>query len=127
MNRSLKSFIILLLIAVFLNACKSTETSTEAPKTNTFSDYLSAETWIKQNHQAETITPDSSLFKKLEYYPTENTGYLICYLKRENATTILYQNISHDLWNNFKNAESKGKFYNEKIHDQKDFLFELKK
>jgi len=80
MNRSLESFIILLFVAVFLNACKSAET-TEESNTNTFSDYQSAETWIKQNHQAETTTPDSSLFKKLEYYPAENTGYLICYLQ----------------------------------------------
>jgi hypothetical protein len=93
MNRSLESFIILLFVAVFLNACKSAET-TEEPNTNTFSDYQSAETWIKQNHQAETTTPDSSLFKKLEYYPAENTGYLICYLHRGKVTTILYQNIT---------------------------------
>jgi hypothetical protein len=125
MNRSLESFIILLFVAVFLNACKSAET-TEEPNTNTFSDYQSAETWIKQNHQAETTTPDSSLFKKLEYYPAENTGYLICYLHRGKITTILYQNITRELWNDFNNAKSKGKFYTAKILGNKNFILEVK-
>ena len=120
----LKSVIFLLFAAAFLNACKTAETSKETQPI-TFTDYQSAETWIKQNHKAETITPDSSLIKKIEYYPAENNGYLIIYLHQGKTPTLLYQNINQTLWDAFKNAASKGKFYNEKILGNESFMLEL--
>lgn len=105
-------------------SCKSSET-TEEINPASFTDYQSAETWIKENHKAETITPDSSLFKKIEYYPAGDTGYLIIYHHRGKIPTLLYQNINQKLWNAFKNAESKGKFYQQKIQGNEGFILEL--
>ncbi len=119
-----KPVISLIFASAFLNSCKTAKTSEENPPV-TFTDYQSAETWIKQNHKAETITPDSSLIKKIEYYPAENNGYLIIYLHRGKTPTLLYQNINQKLWDAFKNAASKGKFYNEKILGNESFMLEL--
>jgi len=121
----LKSAIVLTFASVWLNSCKTTE-APEEPQPATFTDYQSAETWIKENHDAETITPDSSLIKKIEYYPAELSGYLIIYLHRGKAPTLLYQKINRKLWNNFKNAASKGKFYNAKILGNKNFILVVK-
>jgi hypothetical protein len=116
--------IFFLSISVFFNACKSGETAEES-ETTRFTDYQSAETWIKQNHKAEIVTPESSLIKKMEYYPSEKNGYLIIYLHRGKVSTLLYKNISSSLWEDFKNAESKGKFFNEHIQGNKSHTLEL--
>lgn len=91
----------------------------------TFSDYESAESWVKQNHKAETITPESSLIKQIDYYPAKENGYLIISLHKGKTPTLLYQNITPKLWEDFKNAESKGKFYNEHIQGKEEFVFKL--
>lgn len=114
----------LIISSTFLCSCKPTGTS-EASKPTTFSDYQSAEIWIKKNFKAETITPNSSLFKKIEYYPSGNSGYLIIYHHRGKVPTLLYENINQRLWNALKNAESKGKFYKEKIQGNEGFMFEV--
>ena len=123
---SLKSFLTLIVAALFLTSCKTAETPAENP-TRKFTDYQSAETWIKQNHKAEAISPDSSLIKKMEYYPSKNNGYLIIYLHRGKVPTLLYQNINETLWDAFKNTDSKGKFYNEQILGNENFTLEVEK
>jgi hypothetical protein len=121
----LKSVIVLTFASAWLNSCKTTEIP-EEPQPAAFTDYQTAETWIKENHNAETITPQSSLIKKIEYYPAINGGYLIIYLHRGKAPTLLYQNINQQLWDAFKNAASKGKFYNAKILGNKNFILVVK-
>jgi hypothetical protein len=120
--RFLKSTVLLIFAFASPSACKSTKT----PQNPIFENYQSAEAWIKQNHNAETIAPNSSLIKKIEYYPAELSGYLIIYLHRGKTPTLLYQNINRKLWDNFKNAASKGKFYNEKILGNKNFILVVK-
>jgi hypothetical protein len=119
-----KFAVFLICASAFLYSCKSAENPKET-KTTTFADYQSAEKWIKQNHKAETVTPESSLIKKMEFYPSEKNGYLIIYLHRGKVSTLLYQNISSSLWEDFKNAESKGKFFNEHIQGNKSHTLEL--
>jgi hypothetical protein len=126
MLHPLKSLCILIAATALINSCKPTSPS-EEPKPKTFSDYASAETWVKQTHKAETITPESSLIKQMDYFPAEGNGYLIIALHKENKSTLLYQNISPKLWDDFKNAKSKGKFYNKHIQGNEDFILKIQK
>jgi hypothetical protein len=126
MSFHLQTLTIIISFSTLLISCKSPPSPT-TNKTTTFSDYPSAETWIKQNHQAQTITPDSSFCKKIEYYPTSNIGYLIIYPHSPKTPTLIYQNITPQLWTALKKADSKGKFYNKNIQGIKTFTLELKK
>ncbi|MGJ8655236.1 MAG: KTSC domain-containing protein [Akkermansiaceae bacterium] len=126
MSYPLNPLTLLICCSTLLISCKSPEPPTESTPT-TFTDYQSAKNWIKQNHQAETITTDSSFFNKLEYYPSTNNGYLILHLRKGPPPILIYQNISQPLWNNLKSADSKGKFYNENIQGNKTYTLELKK
>ena len=124
MVHSIKLFLILFTILAFFNACKPKPTQQEQQPMS-FSDYASAETWIKQTHKVETITPESSLIKQIDYYSSKNNGYLIITLHKGKTPTLLYQNITPKFWEDFKNSESKGKFYNKHIQGNEDFVFKL--
>ncbi|MDI5886536.1 KTSC domain-containing protein [Flavobacterium yafengii] len=56
---------------------------------------------------------ESSFITSADYYSCDNKeGYLIAGI---NNKKYIYQNMPYEVWEGFKNAESKGKFYNHKI------------
>ncbi len=64
-------------------------------------------------------TPDSTCFEYIGY--DESTG-LLCVVFRETWMMYYYENVPYDLWIDFINAPSLGKFYNEYIKPEYDYV-----
>ena len=62
----------------------------------------------------EKINTDSSWIDSIEYYSCDElTGYLIINTKKDKS--YIHKNVPIQVWNEFKNAESYGRFYNQTI------------
>lgn len=56
---------------------------------------------------------ESSFITSADYYSCDRlTGYFIVGM---NNKKYIFQNMPYEIWEDFKNAESKGKFYNREI------------
>lgn len=55
----------------------------------------------------KVATPESSWIDSISYYP--ESGHMII---STNGNEYVSANVSESIWNDFKSAESKGKFYN---------------
>lgn len=103
----------LLLFLLILSSCG--QNCNNLP--NSYKNYEEAKTIVLNTSFKFTddcYVYDSSLIESANYYSCDGvTGYLI--LGIINDKKYIFQNIPFDVWNDFKNAESKGKFYNAKI------------
>ena len=63
------------------------------------------------------LTPESSFIRYITYYP--ESDHLIINM---NGKDYAFSNISNGLWEDFKNADSKGTFYNDYIRDNSAYL-----
>ena len=62
----------------------------------------------------EEVNTDSSWIDFIEYYSCDKTfGYLIVNTKK--GKIYIYKNVPIQVWNEFKNADSFGGFYNQNI------------
>ena len=62
----------------------------------------------------EKVNTDSSWIDSIEYYSCDElTGYLIINTKKDKS--YIHKNVPIQVWNEFKNAESYGRFYNQTI------------
>jgi hypothetical protein len=62
----------------------------------------------------ENIDTDSSWIDSIEYYSCdEASGYLIVNTKK--GKSYIHENVPIQVWNQFKNADSFGRFYNQNI------------
>lgn len=102
-----------ILISILSISCNSQNCS---ELKNDFSSYQEANKLINTTDftfSDKCNTSKSSWILNAEYYSCdERTGYFL--IKTKNKTYI-HKDIPKKLWNEFKNAESFGKFYNSKI------------
>ena len=62
----------------------------------------------------EKVDTDSSWIDSIEYYSCDKTsGYLIVNTKK--GKSYIHKNVPIQVWNEFKNADSFGRFYNQNI------------
>jgi hypothetical protein len=62
----------------------------------------------------EQVNTDSSWIDSIEYYSCDElTGYLIINTKKGGS--YIHENVPIQVWNEFENAESYGRFYNQNI------------
>lgn len=62
----------------------------------------------------DKVNTDSSWIDSIEYYSCDEiTGFLIVNTKR--GKTYIHKNVPIQLWNEFKKADSFGRFYNQRI------------
>ena len=65
---------------------------------------------------------ESSFITSADYYSCDGlVGYFIIGM---NGKKYIFQNMPYEVWDGFKNAESKGKFYNREIRGR--YLLKLK-
>ena len=62
----------------------------------------------------EKVNTDSSWIDSIEYYSCDKlTGYLIINTKKGGS--YIHENVPIQVWNEFENADSFGRFYNQNI------------
>ena len=110
-----KLFVYLALICVVLNlySCNS-QFCNELP--SQFSSYQQAVSEIKSTDftiEDKVDTSRSSLIKSATYYSCDSKiGFLLVKIR---STEYIYQNVPISVWENFKEADSFGSFYNRNI------------
>ncbi|NLP59411.1 KTSC domain-containing protein [Lutibacter sp. B1] len=104
---------LLFLIGFFITSCNSQDCSNFK---NSFSSYEQAKKIIETTDfelYDKCNTSKSSWILKAEYYSCDKkNGYLII---RTRKKTYIHKRLPKKLWNEFKNADSFGKFYNARI------------
>ena len=65
----------------------------------------------------KVLTPESSFIRYITYYPVSN--HLIINM---NGKDYAFSNVKDSLWEDFKDAESKGSFYNKYIKGKSTYL-----
>lgn len=64
----------------------------------------------------EKVNTDSSWIDSIEFYSCDEiSGYLI--VNTNNGRSYIHKNVPVQVWSEFKNAESYGRFYNQNIKD----------
>lgn len=62
----------------------------------------------------EKVDTDSSWIDSIEYYSCDEvSGYLI--MNTKNGGSYIHKNVPIQVWNDFKNANSFGRFYNQNL------------
>lgn len=105
-----KIVIFLILILVSCKESNCTEISSK------FTSYDEAIELVKSTDFSveEKVNTDSSWIDSIEYYSCdEASGYLIVNTKKGGS--YIHENVPIHVWNEFKNADSFGRFYNQNI------------
>lgn len=109
--------IILLVSFLFIFGCSQKRSCENLP--SSFNSYKEAHEIIKNtkfNHIDEVNTSKSSWIKGAKFYSCDNNfGFFILKTGKQD---YIYQNLPRDIWDDFKNAESFGRFYNKKIKNR---------
>ena len=77
-----------------------------------------AEYYIDEDYQEEIKTPESSAFTKIMYFPYYGT---LSVQFRNSGVWYDYYDVPPEIWGEFKNAESKGSYFNECIKGQYEY------
>lgn len=77
-------------------------------------------TWLIAERQ---WTPESSWINQIKYYSCEGqTGFLLVQIGNR---TYIHANVPRRVWNEFKQAPSKGTYYNQRIRGDDRYYFRL--
>ena len=104
---------ILLFVTIIITSCNHKNCS----EINiNFTSYNNAIEVVQNSSFAieEKVDTDSSWIDSIEYYSCdEKFGYLIVNTKK--GKSYIHKNVPIQVWNQFKNADSFGRFYNQNI------------
>ena len=112
-------------MAMILFLVTSCEAAPEPFASEGIKTHTEATKWVKANYKAETVTPDSTMIHKLLYFPKGR--FMMIYFNSKRSKGYLYHNVSSELWRDFNNSTSKGRFYNSRIKGNKNIYLKLKK
>ncbi len=89
--------------------------------------FVSIETataWYRANASSESMTPDSTAIASAEYFPASTHRALIVTFTSNPAKPYLYGGVPAEIWQQFKTADSKGRFFNASIRGRYPFLLQ---
>lgn len=114
--------IIKLLVILFINNSCNSQSCNELP--THFNSYQQAVSEVKSTDftiEDSVNTSRSSLIKSASFYSCDsNVGFLLVKIK---STEYIYENVPISVWDNFKQVESFGKFYNSNIKERYQINF----
>jgi hypothetical protein len=113
MNKKTYIFILLYLALIIQQA------SAGAPPT--FRSYEQAVDWY-QSQKLETIYPRSTAIYQASYH--ERDSVLLIYFVSKPSKGYVYGGVPLKIWNEFKNADSKGGYYNARIKGRYSFYLQ---
>lgn len=105
-------FISLLIVLLIVSCSKKNCSNINS----NFSSYNNAIEVVQNSSFAieEKVDTDSSWIDSIEYYSCDEvSGYLIVNTKK--GKSYIHKNVPIQVWNEFKNADSFGMFYNQNI------------
>jgi hypothetical protein len=104
---------IVFFLFLILVSCKEANCTEISSKFTSYEDAIE----LVQNSSfaiEEKVNTDSSWIDSIEYYSCDEvSGYLIVNTKK--GKSYIHKNVPVQVWNEFKNAESYGKYYNQNI------------
>lgn len=68
--------------------------------------------YLDESYEPELETPDSTCFTSIGYHPFSKTLWVVF---RNTGAGYHYYDVPHEVWYEFKNAESKGGYFQEAI------------
>lgn len=102
-----------LFFLIFIFSCSTKNCSEINP---IFTSYNNAIEVVQNSSFAieEKLDTNSSWIDSIEYYSCDKvSGYLIVNTKK--GTSYIHKNVPIQVWNDFKNTDSFGRFYNQNI------------
>ena len=104
---------ILFFVTIIITSCNHYNCSEINPNFTSYQNAIE----VVQNASftiEEKINTDSSWIDSIEYYCCDEvSGYLIVNTKK--GKSYIHKNVPIQVWNEFKNADSFGRFYNQNI------------
>lgn len=76
------------------------------------------EYYIDDSYEEEILTPESTAFTSIGYHPFSKTLWVVF---KNTGDGYHYYGVPIGVWNDFKNADSKGSFFQEEIRDQYEY------
>lgn len=100
-----------LMLAMYLHSCNAQPCSQLRQSFESYSQAISLIQKSSFSIKESANTSGSSWISSAKYYSCDGaTGYLI--VKTEKGGEYIHKGVSIEVWNEFKNAASKGSFYN---------------
>lgn len=105
----------------------SYEYETEAPEPYWYDEYgfryelvygTTDEYCLDESYEEELDTPDSSAFFSIGYHPY---GKKLWVVFRNTGNAYYYYDVPYEVWYDFKNADSKGSYFQECIRDYYEY------
>ena len=110
-------FSLALICLTLFNSCGPKETHSEIQ--SNFSSYEEASKWYLSSAPLEWMNPDSTMILKVAYH--EKDSVMIIFFKSKPFIGYIYGGVPRSIWERFKNASSKGQFYNKTIKGKYHF------
>lgn len=108
-----KTIFILILISLFSCNSKSGNCSDLPPSFSSYNDAISSVESVDFKIEDEADTSKSSWIRSADFYSCDgDSGYLII---STDDHEYIHENLPVSVWEDFKNADSFGKFYNANI------------
>ena len=105
--------VLVLLIIVFVTSCQGQDCETIPQTFNSYEEALTSISRASFNFSDDVDTSSSSWITDANYYSCDGAkGFLVLETSKKN---YIFKNVPIDLWNNFKEASSFGKFYSKYI------------
>lgn len=101
-------------LSVLFAACESEKEEPTHPQA-AFASHEEAVRYIRGHYNRETVIPDDPSIRRMEFYPAQGRGYLILYFHTDPLKGWLFQSVPVPVWEDFKRAPSKVRFYHERI------------
>lgn len=77
--------------------------------------YDMAESFVRSNYKCETMQKKSSMIYKVEFYPVDGQNFMLVYFNTNKAKGYIYEGVPVAVWEGWKKAGSKGRYYNTAI------------
>lgn len=108
------------LLTLFVFSCKGQDCNNLKDNFNTYSEAQSSISRTTFSTEDSVDTSKSSWIKEADYYSCDNKfGYLIL---ETSSKKYIFKKVPIKIWNEFKKADSFGKFYNQKIRSNYQFI-----
>lgn len=115
MNKTL-----LLLITLFVISCQGQDCKLLKEEFTTYSEALKTISNTSFDFKDSTDTSSSSWIKDANYFSCDTQyGYLVL---KTSSKKYIFKRVPLQIWNEFKKANSFGKYYNQKIRNQYQFI-----
>jgi hypothetical protein len=105
-----------LLVGLFVYASIQPGIIYGSSEASAFDTYAEARQYVRSTYNGEFLqSPNSSWIGSAEYYNADGLGYFILNVKTGSRKSYIHQGVPVSLWEGFRTAPSKGRYYNRNL------------